>query len=294
MRLFPLVLASACTLTTAAAVRAETVTTRLTPAKPGDNLWSFTVKAERHKDGKAGEQLEFRVTAKPKDAKFRLPRRTGTLEVFAGKEVVSSCDVRPTESDGTTAFTFRVAAKFAAGSRFTFSETADPPHESQGFHYWFDLADFTEPGAPAAAPLRIENGVGFASMTAPKFFRDYWGSLPDDAKLFGKLSDHLTRERIASVVTLEMNGAIALFFGPGGVRSSLDDELDRFLSRGGRFHTGRRLPDGFEDDRPPKHKVLLFRTTKGEYGLLTFYSGFVVVELNRRVGVVLDEAGGKK
>jgi hypothetical protein len=147
-------------------------------------------------------------------------------------------------------------------------------------------------GPVPAAPFRIENGLGFVSLRDAKGFRAAWGALAEDAKLTGKLADHLTRDQVASAVALEVNIAVADFFGPGGPHSSLDDELQRFLSGGGRFHTGR-LPDGFENRRPAKHVVLLIRTKDGGYGLITFYSGFVVVEMNRRIGVVLDEAEDK-
>jgi hypothetical protein len=147
------------------------------------------------------------------------------------------------------------------------------------------------PGKDPAGRLRIKNGLGFRTLRDAKSFRDYWESLPADGKLTGKLSDHLTRDRIDSVVALEVNIAVARFFDPA--RSSLDDELQNLLSGGGRFHTGR-LPDGFESDRPPKAAVLLVRTRQGEYGLITFYSrGFVVIEMNKQIGVVLNEPEGK-
>src|SRR5262245_46213277 len=102
---------------------AETVHTRLTREKTGDHLYSFTVKVERVKEGGA-EFLLFTVTARPKDPKApRLPRLAGTLEVFDGKAPVSSCDVRQGGDKGRMTFSFRVAAKYAERSRFTFAET---------------------------------------------------------------------------------------------------------------------------------------------------------------------------
>jgi hypothetical protein len=145
-----------------------------------------------------------------------------------------------------------------------------------------------EKDGPKKGPLRIGNGLGFRTLRDAKSFRDYWGSLPDENKLTGKLSDHLTRDRIESVVALEVNIAVAQFSDP--MRTSLDEELQRFLSGDGRFHTGR-LPDGGDGDRGTKTAVLLIRTKAGEYGLVTFYFGFVVVEMKRQVGVVLDDPG---
>ncbi len=61
-------------------------------------------------------------------------------------------------------------------------------------------------------------------------------------------------------------------------------ELLAFLSKGNRFQTGP-LPKSFDRDRPMKLLVGLFRTKKGDYGLITRYSKLTVVELNGRVGV---------
>jgi hypothetical protein len=138
----------ACSVIVASQARAETVSTRLTREKTGDHLRSFTVKAERLTETGAtgaGKVLEFHVTTKPKPGRGPgLPRRSGTLEIFDGKKLVSSCEVRATERDGQVTFTFRVAAKYAEGSRFTFAETLDNGL-SDGFYYWFYLKDFVEP-----------------------------------------------------------------------------------------------------------------------------------------------------
>jgi hypothetical protein len=131
----------------AGAAMAETVHTRLTREKSGDHLYSFTVKVKRVKEGGA-EFLQFNVTARPKDPKApRLPRLAGTLEVFDGKALVSSCDVRQGGDKGGMSFSFRVAARYAERSRFTFAETLGPPvGEGQGFYYWFYLNDFARGG----------------------------------------------------------------------------------------------------------------------------------------------------
>jgi hypothetical protein len=52
--------------------------------------------------------------------------------------------------DGTLSFTFRVAAKYAELSRFTFAESFG---EAGAFYYWFDLGDFADP-PPARPPTR--------------------------------------------------------------------------------------------------------------------------------------------
>lgn len=151
MRIASAIVALVTALTVAGSARAETVSTRLTPKKTGDHLWSFAVTVERQKEG-AGEFLQFRVTAKPTNAGnvAPLPHRCGTLSVFAGKEFVSSCEVRPTERDGELSFSFRVAAKYAEKSTFIFAETPDHEAERGGFYYWFYLKDFADaPAEPA-------------------------------------------------------------------------------------------------------------------------------------------------
>jgi hypothetical protein len=123
----------------------RTVHTRLSKGKTGDHLYSFTIKVERAKDGDA-EVFQFRVTAKPKNLKApRLPCLSGALEVFDGKRLVSVCDVRRGGRDGQLSFSFRVAARYAEKSRFTFAETLGEQGEGQGFYYWFYLKDFAEP-----------------------------------------------------------------------------------------------------------------------------------------------------
>jgi hypothetical protein len=126
------------------AALAETVHTRPTREKTGDHLYSFTVKVKRVKEGGA-EFLQFTLAARPKDP--RLSRLAGTLEVFDGKALVSSCDVRQGGDKGGMSYSFRVAARYAERSRFTFAETLGPPvGEGQGFYYWFYLSDFVRGG----------------------------------------------------------------------------------------------------------------------------------------------------
>jgi hypothetical protein len=129
-------------LIVAGQLRAETMVTRLTPEKTGDHFYSFTIKVERLKKPEAGEFFEFHVTVKAKNAGDHLkePRLSGKLEVFNGKELVSSCRVQPTERDGELSFSFRVAAKYAEMSQFAYAEEGD----MDSIHYWFYLKDFVE------------------------------------------------------------------------------------------------------------------------------------------------------
>lgn len=161
MKLVRAVLASVCVLA-AGPARAETVSKRLTPGKTDDNLYSFTIKAERQKDEKAGEYLAFQVTVKPKPGAGS-GLRSGTLEVFAGEEFVSSCEVRPAEKDGELSFSFRIAAKYAGKSRFTFAELLG---EFDAAYYWFHPGDFITAAPPAtpkpADPITAEMRAALA------------------------------------------------------------------------------------------------------------------------------------
>jgi RNA polymerase sigma factor (sigma-70 family) len=139
---------------------------------------------------------------------------------------------------------------------------------------------------PGPKRAQLENGLGFYSHRGGRDFRLFWESLADDMKLKGKVSDHLTEEQIESVIMLEVNMHV-----PQG--DYLRSALLGFLAEDNRFQTGP-LPKGFEDDRPPQYAVALFRTKKGSYGLLTLYRNFIVVELNRRVGVVILDADAAK
>jgi hypothetical protein len=108
-------------LIVAGQVRAETIHTRLTREKTSDHLYSFTIKVERLKETEAGEFFEFHVTVKAKNAGGHIaqPHRSGELQVFNGKELVSSCYVKPTERDDEQSFSFRVAAKYAVAASTT-------------------------------------------------------------------------------------------------------------------------------------------------------------------------------
>src|SRR5262245_55551652 len=135
MKIVPGLLGLACSLLVAGQAGAETWSQRVTPEKPDDNV---TVKVERHKEGDV-EFLQFRVTVKLKDVN-ELSRRSHVLRVYNGKEFISSCEVHPTGSDGARVFSFRVAAKYAEKSMFSYTLSSD--FDSIG--YWFYLKDFVE------------------------------------------------------------------------------------------------------------------------------------------------------
>lgn len=399
MKLVPVLFGLVCSLLVAGQVGAESWSIQLTPKKTNE---SFTIKVDRLKETDKGEFLQFHVTVKLKDNKV-LPMRSRELRVFNGKEFVSSCEVQPTGSDGERLFSFRIAAKYAEKSTFTYAET-----NGRGDHigYWFYLKDFVEPkpepwaGEPvapskfvtggkmstfkrlpkaadvtalrisqfgnrkavdltvanfptvldslkpvkaddlkykewsyadwcsaefetsagrfhvtfylgelahlaapdgsvgmvtyeppkiAAAPvvagdtIKIEDGRGFYTLRSGASFRAYWESLTDVRKMKGKVSDHLAKEQIASVIMLEVNIAI-----PQG--DYLQNELLAFVTEGNRFETGP-LPKGFE--KADKYLVALFRTKKGDYGLIARYETFAVIELNGVFGVAPVVAADK-
>lgn len=152
MKLATILSAFVCCLIVVGQIRAETVYTRLTPEKTSDHLYSFTIKVEplRRAHNVAqiddvGEFLQFHVTVKLKDASKHgwLPRQSGEVRVFNGKEFIFSSDVQPTKRDGEFSFSFQVAAKYVEKSGFTFAETAGADRD--GFFYWFYLKDFVPP-----------------------------------------------------------------------------------------------------------------------------------------------------
>jgi hypothetical protein len=136
MKIVPGLFGIACSLLFAGPAGAESWSRRLTPEKPDD---SFTIKVERLKEADAGEFLQFHVTVKLKDADGP-PRRAHVLRVFNGKEFVSSCEVQPTGRDGARVYSFRVAAKYAEKSTFSYTLSSD--FDSIG--YWFYLKDFAD------------------------------------------------------------------------------------------------------------------------------------------------------
>jgi hypothetical protein len=129
--------------------------------------------------------------------------------------------------------------------------------------------------------LKIENRQGFKTAMPGEQFRAYWESLKEAHKMQGRLSDFLKHDQIETIIILEVNIAIAA----DPKSPSLQDELLRFMTAGNHFDAGR-LPDDFDKSRRPrKHLVGLFRTKKGQLGLITLYRELAVVELEGKVGV---------
>ena len=71
------------------------------------------------------------------DHTIKMLVRRGLLLVYNGKEFVSSSEVEPTVPDGERSFSFRIAAKYAEKSRFTYSES-----NKDSIGYWFYVQDF--------------------------------------------------------------------------------------------------------------------------------------------------------
>jgi hypothetical protein len=91
---------------------------------------------------------------------------------------------------------------------------------------------------------------------------------------------------------LEVNIALVADFLRPGQSGTLQGELLAFLGEDSRFQAGP-LPKGFERQRWPKYLVALFRTRQGDYGLITRYAEFAVVELAGQVGVAPVPPGAK-
>ena len=146
MKLLAPFLVLVCSLVFVSQTHAENTSTRVTRKKPGDHLWSFTVKVtDRFQPAGDGEYVRFQVTVNPTAANTHpLPHRVGTLKVYNDKEFVSSCELKMTEGREGLTFTFLIAEKYAEKSTFVFSETTDADAELCGCHYWFYLQDFVE------------------------------------------------------------------------------------------------------------------------------------------------------
>jgi hypothetical protein len=123
-----------CSLLAAGQARAESWTERVTPKKPGP----LVVKVHQLKEAKEGEVYQFNVTVKLRDNDFKLPKHSRLVEIFNGKEFVSSCEVQPTGPDGERTFSFRVAAKYLEKSKFTYTDFG----EFDQIGWWFYLKDF--------------------------------------------------------------------------------------------------------------------------------------------------------
>jgi hypothetical protein len=123
-------------------VAAETMSTQLTPANIRDQALSFTIKVERISDGTKEEKLNFRVTVEPKVPAVPLsPVHSAALQVLDGKAFVADGLLGGSEGGGRVSYSFRVAAKYAATSKFIFNES---PGDFDNRYYWFYLKDFAE------------------------------------------------------------------------------------------------------------------------------------------------------
>src|SRR5262249_55734951 len=122
---------------------AQTWSKRLTPKKTDNSIApgnSFTIKVQRLKDGQNGELLQVHVTVKLPDDKY-LSLRQGILHVANGKEFVSSCELQPTGREGDRSFSFRISAKYAEKSTFTYTQHAIA---LDTIAHWFYIQDFVE------------------------------------------------------------------------------------------------------------------------------------------------------
>lgn len=127
---------------------------------------------------------------------------------------------------------------------------------------------------------KVVHRTGFrTSLPAPRF-PAYWERVKLRHKMKENVSDHLTMAQIDSIIMLEVNIAIAV--GPG--IPTLQDQLLAFMAKGNRFTTEPLTKELLKTLR--KHLVGVIRTKKGEYGLITKYSRFTVLELNGYIGVV--------
>ena len=141
-------LALACFLTFICQLQAASEYTQLTPATVKKQSRSFTITVDRFKDEKKGEYLRFNVTVKAKPGEAPLsPLLSTDLKVFDGETVVSSALLQGTHRDGEIMYSFLVATKYAAKSKFTFGEILTAPNGeplASGDYYWFYLKDFVE------------------------------------------------------------------------------------------------------------------------------------------------------
>lgn len=128
--------------------------------------------------------------------------------------------------------------------------------------------------------IRVEFSRGFKTTGSAEHLPAIWASLKEHQRMKGEIANYLVREKIESVIMLEVNIAIALDPRFPG----LLDELFVFMGNGKQFAAGE-LPDGLSK-RPQKQLVAVIRMKSGEYGLITVYRDMAVVELQGRIGVV--------
>ena len=148
MKSLPVLLAVTCSLVVASQAPAASLYIRLTPATIHKESRSFTITVDRFKDEKKGEYLRCNVRVKAKAGEVPLSGLFATdLEIFDGEAVVSSSLLQGTQRDGEILYSFLVAAKYAAASKFTFGEILRAPDGEPlpaANNYWFYLKDFVE------------------------------------------------------------------------------------------------------------------------------------------------------
>src|SRR5262249_34193583 len=159
-----ILMALACFLIFICQLQATSTYTRLTPATVKKQSRTFTITVDRFKDEKKGEYLRFNVNVKAKPGEAPLsPFLSTDLEVFDGDAVVSSALLQGNYHDGEIRYSFLVAAKYAAKSKFTFGEILTARNGERldaANHYWFYLKDFVERPAPQEKPkLEADSGA---------------------------------------------------------------------------------------------------------------------------------------
>jgi hypothetical protein len=116
------------------------MSTQLTQANLKDQPLTFTIRVERVSGGTNQENLSFRVTVEPKNPASALsPIRSAALQVRDGETFVAAGLLAGSEGGGRVSYSFQVAAKYAATSKFVFDESLG---DFDNRYYWFCLKDF--------------------------------------------------------------------------------------------------------------------------------------------------------
>jgi hypothetical protein len=154
-----------------------------------------------------------------------------------------------------------------------------------------DLANRLLPHKIKRNRLNIEHHRGFYTLGSFDSLKKLWASLDDDKKLEGPVSDHLRKEQIDAVWILEVAISIVADLGDSKY-PTLEDELLAYMGQDNSFLTGP-LPEQRGGQPPPKYLSALFRTKTGEYGLITRYADFCVIELRGMLGAARLAPGAK-
>jgi len=120
-------------------------TTQLTPKSIGvDSALAgqvFAVKVEKIDGGR----LRFTFSAEGKEVALS-PYMAGELTVMDGDKQVVVCALEQQGKKGAAKYSFEVAAKYLANSKFTFRNSAMTPEGEIAplyYEYWINLSDFT-------------------------------------------------------------------------------------------------------------------------------------------------------